>query len=127
MAPPTRYPISFGALKPLLLVMGLWPSNSYLDVDETQVKAKMGWAFRATFPRASIVSVHDYTGMPGGIGVHGFGGRWLVNGAASGIVTLDIEPTGRAYVMGIPVKLRRLSVSLEEPDRLIAEVSAQAS
>jgi hypothetical protein len=38
-------------------------------------------------------------------------------------VSIDIEPVGRAYVMGIPVKLRRLSVSLEEPQRLIAELA----
>jgi len=38
-----------------------------------------------------------------GIGVHGFGGNYLVNGKANGIVTLEIEPTARAFVIGIPV------------------------
>jgi hypothetical protein len=127
MAPPIRYPISFGAFKALLTVMGLWQSNSHVDVDPQLIKAKMGWAFRSSIPRAAITSVHAYEGIPGGIGVHGIAGRWLVNGAASGIVTLDIEPSARAFVMGFPVKLKRLSVSLEEPERFIAEISAQIS
>lgn len=127
MATSIRYPISFGAFKALLTLMGLWQSNSYIDVDAELLSVKMGWAFRASIPRSSITSVSKYQGIPGGIGVHGISGRWLVNGAASGIVTLDIEPTGKASVMGFPVKLKRLSVSLEEPERFIAAISAQIS
>jgi hypothetical protein len=44
-----------------------------------------------------------------------------VNGKANGIVTLEIEPTARAFVIGIPVKLRKLSVSLDEPEQFIAD------
>lgn len=38
--------------------------------------------------------------MYGGIGVHGWRGRWLVNGAVSGIATLEIDPPARASVLG---------------------------
>jgi hypothetical protein len=127
MATPIRYGISFGAFAPLLRVMGLWKSNSFLEVDEIEVRSKMGWAFRATFPRSSVQSVQAYVGVPGGIGVHGFRGRWLVNGAASGIVSIELEPIAMARVMGFPVKLRRLSVSLDDPERFMGELGVQRS
>jgi len=60
-----------------------------------------------------------------GIGVRGFGGTYLVNGKASGIVTLELEPIGRAFVIGIPAKLRKLSVSLDEPEQFIEGFGAQ--
>ena len=126
MSSPIRYPLRFGALKPLLAALGLGPSSSFVDLDNAQMTVKMGWGFRAKVARTSIRAARAYSGIPGGIGVHGFGGRWLVNGSAAGIVTMDIEPIARAYVMGIPVKLRRLSISLDEPERFIAEV-AQSS
>jgi len=46
-------------------------------------------------------------------------GRWLVNGSGSDIVAMDLNPIGRGYVMGFPVKLRQLLVSVEDPEGLI--------
>jgi len=60
-----------------------------------------------------------------GIGVRGFGGTYLVNGKASGIVTLELDPMVRAFVIGIPAKLRKLSVSLDEPEQFIEGFGAQ--
>jgi len=55
-----------------------------------------------------------------GIGGHGFGGNYLVNGKANGIVIFEIEPSAKAFVIVIPVKLRKLSVSLDEPEQFVA-------
>ena len=35
-------------------------------------------------------------------------------------VTIDIDPVVRAFVCGLPVRLRQLRVSVETPDELIA-------
>lgn len=51
-------------------------------------------------------------------GVHGWAGRWLVNGAGDGILAIDLEPRQRAYVMGFPIRLRQLLVSVEDPRAL---------
>ena len=59
-------------------------------------------------------------------GVHGWAGRWLVNGAGDGILALDLEPRQRARVMGFPVSLRQLQVSVEDPHALAAALAAQA-
>jgi hypothetical protein len=125
MASRNRYSISYGALGPLLTLLGLGRRFSFIERNGNQLHVKMGWGFRARFPVTSIRSVSAYTGVAMGIGVHGFGGNYLVNGKASGIVTLEIEPRGRAFVIGIPAKLRKLSVSLDEPEQFIAEFGAQ--
>jgi hypothetical protein len=40
----------------------------------------------------------------------------------SGIVTLEIQPPARAWVIGFPVRLRKLHISLEDPDGFLAAV-----
>lgn len=80
----------------------------------------MGWSFRADIPLESMTGAQRYAGLVGGIGVHGWRGRWLVNGAASGLVTIDIDPPARARVSGVPVRLRTLRVSVEWPDEHVA-------
>jgi hypothetical protein len=59
-------------------------------------------------------------------GVHGWRGRWLVNGSPKGIVELTIDPPVRAHVAGLPITLRTLSVSVTDPDALIAAVAKSA-
>jgi hypothetical protein len=125
MAMEKRYTISYGALGPLLTLLGLGRRFSSIEKSGAQLHVRMGWGFRAKFPVASIRSVAPFTGVAMGIGVHGFGGNYLVNGKASGIVTLEIQPTARAFLLGIPVKLRKLSVSLDEPEQFIADFRAQ--
>lgn len=51
-------------------------------------------------------------------GVHGWAGRWLVNGAGEGVLAIDLDPTQRARVAGFPVRLRQLLVSVEDPAAL---------
>jgi hypothetical protein len=43
-----------------------------------------------------------------------------VNGSSKDIVELTIAPPVRAYVMGAPIKLQTLYVSVTDPQALIA-------
>jgi hypothetical protein len=52
--------------------------------------------------------------------VHGFGGRWLVNGSGRGILSIQLITVQRAYVMGLPVQLRELLVSVRDWPALAA-------
>jgi len=83
----------------------------------------MGWAFRADIARSSITGAMPYTGLVGGIGAHGWNGTWLVDGAASGLVTIDIDPPAQARVLGVPLRLWTLIVSVDWPDGLIASLT----
>ena len=57
-------------------------------------------------------------------GVHGWRGRWLVNGSRHNIAEMDIDPRARGTLMVVvPLKLRLLAVSVEEPDRFLSALS----
>ncbi len=118
------FPIRFGFWKPLLVVVGMGPARSRVEIDRTKVRVRMGWAFRAKIDRASIVRAFADSNKYGGIGVHGWRGSWLVNGSVSGIVTIAIDPPARARVLGYPIRLRTLYLSLEDPAAFLARLGA---
>jgi len=116
------FPLLYGALRPLLSVLGMGPGLSGVELSGEELHVRMGWAFRARVPRAQITGARAVTGLVGGIGVHGWRGRWLVNGSMSGIVGIDIDPAARAVAVGIPVHLHYLALSLEDPEGFLAAV-----
>ena len=120
MAPTQTFPFRYGMFRPLLSLVGAGPTVSKVEIDGEWLRVRMGWSFRADIPLASITSVKPFTGLPGGIGVHGWRGTWLVNGAASGIVAIGIDPPVRARVIGVPARLKVLQVSVEDPEALIS-------
>ncbi len=118
---PQRFPIRFDSWYALLsTVLLLPPSNSYIEVDGKDVRVQMAWAFRSSFPRSAVSAAARTDIHPLSRGVHGLAGRWLVNGSGQGILTIDLVPTQCGYVMGFPVRLRQLMVSVEEPAALAA-------
>ena len=116
----TTFAFRYGLFRPLLSVLGTGPSLSEVALGSDVVAVRMGWAFRSRIPRSSIRRAYRDQDMYGGIGVHGWRGRWLVNGAVSGIATLEIDPPARARVMGFPIRLRTLHLSLEDPAAFIS-------
>ncbi len=116
-----KFPILFedwyGLLSRALFIS---PLKSYVEVGSRQVCVRMSWAFKACFPRSAVMSAAESQNHPLSRGVHGFAGRWLVNGSGKGIVTIDLQPSQRATVMGFPVRLRQLMVSVAEPGALVA-------
>ena len=117
-----RFRFKYGVFGLLLRAMGLGPGLSKIELLDDTLKVRLGWGFAATIPRSAIRSAQPFHGLVGGIGVHGWRGRWLVNGAATGIVELDLDPVQRAFVTGFPVRLTQLRVSLEEPERFLAQL-----
>lgn len=107
----------------LLGLLGMGRRFSRIVVDDRNVRVVMGWAFQATIPRSSIVSVEPSSGRVLGWGVHGWRGHWLVNGSAGGLVHVTIEPPAKSRVVGFPGRLRELRVSVEQPEALIAALS----
>jgi hypothetical protein len=120
---PIKFDPSYAHLSRALLIS---PSDSYVEVDGDgdRVSARMGFAFRATFPRSCVASA-ALSGESIALtrGVHGWAGRWLVNGAGGGIVVVDLRPAQRARVLGFAVKLRELRVSVENPLALTAALT----
>lgn len=80
----------------------------------------MAWAFRSRFPRSAVAVVSVLDTRPLSRGVHGFAGRWLVNGSGTGIVVMRLRPAQRGRVLGFPVRVEELMVSVSEPAALMA-------
>jgi hypothetical protein len=119
-----RFPISFGRLYALLSrAVLLPPRTAYVEMEADEVHVRMGWAFRARFPRSAVASVVPFEGNPLSRGVHGYGGCWLVNGSGRGLLRIDLDPPPRAYAVGFPIRLRQLLVSVEDPPGLVAALA----
>ena len=115
-----RHELRYGVFRPVLVLLGMGRRHTFVEVGPDEVRVQMGWAFRARIPREHVVSARRDRDFRWGIGVHGWAGRWLVNGSVTGIVTVEIDPPVRARVIGWPVRLRMLHVSLRDPDGFLA-------
>lgn len=109
---------------PLSAPLGLGPGQSDVHIEDGNLHVVMGWGFRATIPLSSIKDAKPSNDRFYSRGVHGWRGRWMVNGSSKGIVELTIDPAASAHVMGVPVTLRTLLVSVTDPDALIAAATA---
>jgi hypothetical protein len=116
-----HFPIRFDPwYRVLSIAVLISPSDSFVEIDDQDVVVRMAWAFRARFPRSAIASTNVVSGKVVSRGVHGFSGRWLVNGSGSGILSIVLNPIQTAHVIGLPVQLRELVVSVDDP-RALAE------
>ncbi len=116
-----RFPIRFDpAYRALSRIVRLPPSDSFIEIVGGEVRVRMAWAFRASFPASAIASVTEHRRVRLTRGVHGWAGRWLVNGSADGILDLALSPDQGAVVAGFNVRLRNLLVSVEDPAGLRA-------
>lgn len=115
-----RLPLSFDSWYALMSsALLLSPSDAYVEISPNEIQVRMGWAFRARIPRGGIRSAKKNQTRPLSRGVHGFAGRWLVNGSADGLVSLELAKGQRGYVLGFPVALSELIVSMQDPTALL--------
>jgi len=83
----------------------------------------MGVSFRGRAACETITSVRRLDQKVISRGVHGWWGDWLVNGAGDRIVELRFEPPMRARILGFPIRVRRLRVSVDDPDGLVEAIA----
>lgn len=104
----------------LMALMGMGPASSAVIVDEHTLTVRMGWAFRMTTPRTRVASVAPGPRRVLSQGVHVWRGRWLVNGAGTGLVTIRFAPEATTRFAGIPMRVRELTVSVDDPAALLS-------
>jgi hypothetical protein len=107
-----------GPRRILNTVLGIGPRVSGIEVGPDTVSVSVGWAFSASIPRAAIRSAElaNVTAVR----------KWalgLGNGSGSDVVSLAIDPATKARSMVFPVRLRRLIVSVEDPQGLITALA----
>jgi hypothetical protein len=112
-----RFAIRFSPwFLPLFWISGLRRSSSHVELGPDELIVRMGWAFQARIPRSAFLRPRRGGSLWFSIGVHGGFGIWVVNGAATGTVWIDVDPPTRARAVGFPILLRRLGLGLEDPE-----------
>jgi hypothetical protein len=123
-----RFMLSFNPFMRVLMVpLFAGPRRCHVVIRPETLQVTMGaggWAFATTVPRSSIAGVAQVSGPVWGWGAHGWRGRWLINGSSRGLVRLTIDPRGRAHCLAVPVKLRELTLSLDDPAGFVAALSS---
>ena len=86
----------------------------------------MGWGFQAGIARDQIVSAKPGSGeWFFGVGIHtNLRGRWVVNGSLQRIVALDMAPPAWGRCLGVPIRVHRLDISLEDPQGFLNALKA---
>lgn len=105
--------------------MGLGPARSELRIEAGNLHVKMGWAFKAAIPLASITNAEATGTRVYAAGVHFVGTHWQVNGSRQGLVALTIEPAAQTKMWRRSLPVATLVVSVTDPDALIAACTAQ--
>ena len=89
------------------------PRHCSVEVGEQALAVRMGvggWMFKAEVPRDSIAEVAAVSGP-----VMGWRGRWLVNGSSQGLVRVRINPRSPGRCLGVLLRIRELTLSLDDP------------
>ncbi len=118
----TEFPIRYSPrLYWIFWPMLLGTRHSEVRLTRTELYVRMGWAFEARIPRASIRTASRWHDWPWAIGVHGnFRGSWLVNGSATGLVQLTIDPPANGRTAFVRLTIRWLGLGLQDPDGFLA-------
>lgn len=116
----------YGVLRPILTLIGFGPRFSRVVFHDHTLEVRFGYGFRADIPYSAIYNAKPEFGRIGGVGIHGWRGNWLVNGAVVGIVGFDLDQRIDARVLGLPSPLLHLRMSLEEPGRFLQRLSRES-
>ena len=128
MGAPQWFTLRYGAVSRVALkLVGSGPEHSGIAVSDADLAIRMGRSFDGRAPRASVASARTLTDTVISRGVHGWRGDWLVNGDGSGLVEFRFEPPMRGHVLFFPVGVRRLRVSVDDPDGLVAAVGGDGA
>ena len=104
MAGTKRFPIRFTGLNKAMVVLGITPKSSRVEVGQDELRVTLSWAFKLVVPRAAVRSAVPDHDRVTGWGAHGLRGTWLVNGSSSGIVRIELDPAGTAHTQAGPPK-----------------------
>ena len=104
------------------LGLALGARSAAVEVDDAHIVVTYGPWFRAEVPREAVASAMLDERRTISRGVHGWRGRWLVNGAGDGLVRIVLEPEQRARTIGFPVRLVELVVNVADPAALIEAI-----
>lgn len=121
-----RFGIDYYSWSRLLFsIGGHGPNVTYVDVSAETVRVRAGWVFQVDIPRSAIVRAYRRSNLWWNVGgaQTNMRGAWGVTGSYRNIVALELDPKagGRLFSF-LPVSIRRLLLSMEEPDGFLAAI-----
>lgn len=118
--------MKLGAWRPLLTVLGGTHHRSYVEVERDTVTFRFG-AFEARIPRADVSGAsRAHWPLLDGIGWRIGPGTVGLIGSLQNVVEVRLQQPHRMSVFLIPVKARRVFVSLEDPQAFLTDLGATA-
>lgn len=123
------FPIRYSSrLRWLFAPLLLGAKHSEVRLTPGELHVRMGWAFETHIPRSAIRTASRYKDVPWAIGVHtDLRGTWLVNGSATGVVDVRLDPPARGRMAFFRIKVRRLGLGLQDPDGFLAALGVPAA
>lgn len=109
-------------MRALTIPLFAGPRHCRVTVLPDRIQVSMGvggWEFTAGINRSAIVEATQTGGRVWAWGAHGWRGRWLVNGSSRGLVRLTLDPRQYGRCLGFPLRLRELTLSLDDPTGFI--------
>ncbi|MET0326599.1 MAG: hypothetical protein ABW122_05415 [Ilumatobacteraceae bacterium] len=101
--------------------------HAHVTVTDDALAVRYGVMFSIDVPVPAIrAATRTESTWWWGIGVHGWKHTWVANGSLRDLVRLTLDPEQRGRTLGIPVRVRELIVSVQEPDAFIAAVGTAA-
>jgi hypothetical protein len=116
-----RLPLRFTATMATIgAVFGTSPRSSWVEVDDGDLRARMGIMAAATVPRSHIVDARPMEWARwAGFGVRWYGPRrWGLIASTAGVIELVLDPPTRMRMI-LPVRAKRLALSMDDPDHLL--------
>ena len=98
--------------------------NATVELSADTLTVRLGLTWHAEIPRSAIRTASPDPTRTISIGAHGWRGDWLVNTSTQGLVVLTIDPPAKARCVGVPISLKKLHLSLADPDAFLAELGA---
>jgi hypothetical protein len=117
---------------PLLALFGVTSGRSNVAVEDDIVEVRFG-LYKHRLRRDNIVAAQRVRRswlyrLAAGIGWHSdFVSSLVVNGSLGGLVELQLATPERGRLLGIPIRFRRLWISLEEPDAFLRALGQSVS
>jgi hypothetical protein len=110
--------------KPVLLPMGATRESSFVELEESALHVRFGFLFDQRIALSEIQSAEpiDWPVLAGIGWRTNFRGTIGLIGTTKGVVRIRLKEPRRIFFLLMPLKLRDLCVSLEEPRRFADEL-----
>lgn len=99
-------------------------SRPRVEVTDSALLVSLGWSFRVAVPRAAIQEVASVPWRRLSIGAHGWRGRWLVNTTGGPLVRVRIDPATPGRILGVPIRVRELLLSIDDVDAFLTDLGS---